>query len=129
MGTWDATSFGNDDASDFAADLVESGDAGMIAEALRAATDNGDYLEAPESQQAITAAEVVAAMNGHSAVDLPEELASWVTEQGAAGAELVALARRAVERVASHSELEELWEEGDASKWEAHVSDLQRRLA
>lgn len=128
MGTWDATAFGNDAAADFAADLVEAGDIARIAEALRAAADTEDYLEAPESQQALAAAEIVAAMTGRATGDLPEDVASWAVERGPADADLTALARRAVERIASDSELKELWEEADASEWKAQVSDLRERL-
>lgn len=114
MGTWNATAFGNDDALDFAAELVDTGNAALIEETLRVAAEPDRDLEAPECQQALAAAEVVAAMNGRPSGDLPEDVAAWASEQGASADDLVALARRAVERVASDSELKELWEEEDA---------------
>ncbi|HEU4566145.1 MAG TPA: DUF4259 domain-containing protein, partial [Gemmatimonadaceae bacterium] len=62
----------------------------------------------------------------------PPEVAEWVAENrddDGARPELVALARRAVERIAAESELRDLWAESDDFEaWEASVADLRARL-
>ena len=129
MGTWNTSSFDNDDAQDWLAELDEAEDTDILTEALSAVAENEDYVEAPEAQQAVAAAEVVAAMNGHPAADLPGEAATWSQRHGSADSTLAGLARRAVTRVQTDSELKELWDEGDATDWNAMMSDLAARLA
>lgn len=128
MSTWDTSSFDNDDAQDWLAELDEAEGTDILTEALSTVAENEDYVEAPEAQQAVAAAEVVAAMNGHPAADLPDEAATWSQRRGSADSTLAELARRAVSRVQTDSELKELWEEGDATDWNAMMSDLSARL-
>ena len=130
MGTWEAGSFDNDDAQDWLAELEDANDTEPITEALLAVTENDDYVEAPESQQALAAAEIVAAMNGYPVADLPEEAAAWVEEHDRAPSKRqLDLARRAVERVRTDSELKELWEEQEPNEWYEKVDDLKARLS
>ena len=80
MGAWDATSFGNDAANDWAHDLEESDDLSVIEEALQAILDLGDGdLGTGDSERAIAAAEVVAWLLGR-----PSELTAF-TAVGSAG--------------------------------------------
>ena len=59
MGAWDHTTFGNDYACDWGGDLRSLEDLSFIEETLDTVVATGDeYLEAPESSQAIAAAEV-----------------------------------------------------------------------
>jgi hypothetical protein len=89
-----------------------------------------DYLEAPVCAAALAAAEVIAALRGKPALELPEEITRWVaTNPGDPGGELVDIAKRAVDAIAARSELKELWEEsGDFDEWHATVNDLRVRL-
>jgi len=129
MGAWGARSFENDDALDWVWELEESDDDSVVRSALAAAHDEGE-IEAPEAACACAAAEVVAAASGSPAEWLPDEVRNWVTAHGAAVAGLRAEAHAAVQRVATHSELQQLWAEaGDDAEWDKAVGDLLGRLA
>ena len=134
MGTWSRESFGNDDASDWAARLDEYDDLGLVEATLDTVLEAGeDELEAPEASEAIAAAEVVARLQGNpgTADDLPEEVEAWVERiQLLPSADLAAKARRALDRVlAGPSELMELWDEsGESAAWQASVRELKGRI-
>lgn len=131
MGAWSAQSFGNDDASDFACEVADSSDMGVVERALDVVIENGDaYLEAPEASRAIAAAEVIARLQGnwgtrdsHSGpVDRWVESAKLVPS-----ADIATKARRALDRVLSQpSELMDLWD--GSTDWLAAVDDLRNRV-
>lgn len=135
MGAWSTGSFDNDDAMDFVARL-ESDGADAIQAALAEVTglDAQHYLEAPEASCAIAAAEIVAAARDGDVSRLPDDAREWLDDcrDSIVAPSLLASAHRAVERVLSHSELKELWEEGGANAntkaWEDGVRALIKRL-
>jgi hypothetical protein len=130
VGAWGPGSFENDDALDLLDDVVDGGGMDVIQSAFMIA-DDGEYLEAPEASAAVAAAEIVAALAGRPAADLPGEAAEWVRAHAAAPRPaLVRQARAAVQRVRTDSELKELWEEGEEAPtgWYACMDDLLRRL-
>jgi hypothetical protein len=135
MSAWSAASFDNDDAVDWLADLSQSTDLQPVQTALEAVTrlDTASYLEAPEASAALAAAEVVAALLGRPAANLPEEVHTWVAAHRQLGVtdDLRTTARRAVARVQARSELRELWDESpDAgATWRQRLSNLMTRLA
>ncbi len=100
---------------------------------LSAAADAEGYLEAPDSSNALAAAEVVAALNGAptSSAIVVEDYLPVIARSGIpVTGELTALALRAIDRVASDSELKELWDEvDDAPAWRAEVAALRERVA
>ncbi|MBE7465749.1 MAG: DUF4259 domain-containing protein [Planctomycetes bacterium] len=131
MGTWGYAAFDNDEASDFVYDLEESEDLSILTEALAGMIPGGDLeLQAPECSVAIAAAEVVAALNGRPAPDLPADVAAWAKGKPRPDPRLVAQARQALEAILQDSELKELWQENKADfpQWLAGVEDLKRRL-
>jgi hypothetical protein len=73
VGTWDKGPFDNDAAADWSGEFGEASDQArveMLEEALRAAADEADYLDADTAYEAIAAAAVVAAkLPGGPAVD------------------------------------------------------------
>jgi peptidyl-tRNA hydrolase len=87
-------------------------------------------VEAPDASNALAAAEVVAAMNGKPAQKLPEEVEAWLKgNKSRPDATLLDMARKAVARAKSSSELQELWAEGEEpEQWNAAVDDLAARL-
>ena len=89
-----------------------------------------DYLEAPESNAALAAAEVVAALLGKPSASLPDDAKECIGKLNLKPSEkLVAAARKAVKRVKTDSELKELWDESDdAVQWQTTVEDLAARL-
>src|SRR5690606_3520434 len=102
-GTWGHGQFDSDHALDFAADWAEAGTVESIRDALTFATDQA-YLEAPDAEKALVAAEVVAASMGKPNKKLPAELAAWISKQSAQELRSMApLALSAIERVRSPS--------------------------
>lgn len=134
MGAWGTGLFENDDALDFAGDVVERGGLALVENVLVELLDMGDeYIEAPEAEQALVAAEIVAALAGRPAAEYPDELAEWLDELDAVPDEaLVDTARRTVQRVLTPpSELLELWEEAgedDYAEWRVGVEAIAARL-
>jgi len=129
MGAWGTGSFENDDAADWLAELgtIVPDD---LTEILVQAADNLSYLQAPASRIVVAAAEVVAALNGSPAQEVPPEIVEWTTNRQASIPELKALALRALERVRKNSELKDLWLEADGlNDWIAAIQDLQTRVA
>ncbi len=82
MGAWGHRPFQNDDAADWAASLQHRGGRESISAAfvpVLKADEEDKYLEAPAASQAIAAAEVVAALAGRPATDLPSDLGEWLS--------------------------------------------------
>ncbi len=129
MGAWELGHFGNDDALDWIGDLEASGQP-AIDEALGCATDSAaDYIEEPECCVTLAAAEVVAALLGKPATDLPDGVRAWVAGKASPDEQLVSRALAATEAVLSESELKDLWQESDHfEKWAESVKNLQARL-
>jgi hypothetical protein len=130
MGGWGTGSFENDDAQDWLAQLA-SLTVDDVKRLLARAADHSDYLEAPESSVAVTAAEAVAALKGAPAAALPHEIADWVRQaKNDSLSELANLAIRAIQRVRTNSELKDLWLEAEGlNEWSAALRDLEQRLA
>lgn len=132
MGAWDASSFGNDTANDWAYDLKECDDLSHIQSTLQHVVDAGDdYLDADLASEAIAAAEVLAWLNGKpSPVDAyTEKIATWVAAHPIQPpAELIQRAVAVLDRIeGEESELCELWE-GDPD-WTNAIADLRNRLS
>lgn len=130
MGEWGAGSFENDDAQDFLGTLHEK-QPEDLQKMLVAIGDHEGYLEAPECRVAIAAAEVVATARGNGPQVVPGQIAQWVGKvEGSPSAEMSELARRAVERVRTNSELKDLWLEAEGlNEWSAALRDLEARLS
>ena len=116
MGTWGAGTFENDSASDWVWELEASETLAPVEAALAAVPDDDAYLDADVAVMALAASEVIAALRGRPAADLPEEVQAWVAghPQPVADA-LLQLARAALARIIDTSELHELWDESDES--------------
>ncbi len=129
MGAWGPASFDNDDAASWLDDLPDHTDVTVLSQALTAVAAV-DEVEAPEASMALAAAELVAALGGQPAPDLPEAARRWATDhQQPPGQALRELALSAVSRVQTRSELQELWDETpDGPRWQAVVANLAARL-
>jgi hypothetical protein len=132
MGAWGYGNFDNDSALDWVIELERDDTLNTVETALMAITATEEYLDADECCFALAAAEVVAALVGKPAADLPNEVTNWVSAHQALDARpLLDTARRAVQAVltSEDSELRELaMEADDPAEWEAAVNDLQQRL-
>lgn len=135
MGAWGTGAFENDDAGDWVWELEDDEDGGILVTALReiADADVGTYLEAPDCSVAIAAAEVVASARGVRSQSLPTEATVWLdAHANLVSDDLVALAAVAISRVATESELQELWHEdattADMDSWHERIASLLARL-
>jgi hypothetical protein len=129
-GTWGVGHFDNDQSLDTSSNWAKSGSVDAIREALSLAI-SAKYLESPDAENALVAAEVVAASLGNPNKDLPADLSAWIQRQPPD--QLRALAPQALaalERVRSpdDSELYELWADQGTDDWLAQVDDLVFRL-
>jgi hypothetical protein len=87
-----------------------------------------DYLEAPDASVALAAAELVAARGGKPPKDFPDNARAVVHRIKSADIHR-AEAIKAARRILDHSELKDLWAEGEEpDKWRADVLDLIERL-
>ncbi len=132
MGAWDATSFGNDTAKDWAYGLDECNDLSLIDSALQNIIDTGEgYIDASDAEEAIAAVEVLAwLLNRPSETNAyTEKISEWVKAHPLTPpAELVQKALRVLNRIqAEPSELLELWE--DNSEWKDALQGLIERLS
>lgn len=130
MGAWEATSFGNDAAMDWVAQLEDDG-AAAVARALTAAVGADDHLDVPGGEEAVAAAEVVAAVLGQPAAELPPAVQTWVQDNhGSVSLADAQLALQALDRVSSDtSELYELWvEDAEDPEWSASIAEVRQRL-
>ena len=124
-------SFENDDALDWVWELKEAEDTFILEDTLSQVIDGDDYIEAPECCCAIAAAEVVAALLRRPVDNLPDDVATYVAQIGVAPSKkLVGLALRALDRIKSNSELQELWSDSaEADTWFASIEELEERLS
>lgn len=128
MGAWDTTAFGNDDAADFALDLIESAQPLALLTDTLARAKQSDYLEAPDGSQMVAAAATVAAACSGTTTHLTTELQTWIAGREIDLKPLAQTAALALQRVrGENSELNELWQEGDdGSAW---LQELERIAA
>jgi len=132
MGAWGYGIFENDIALDWVGDLEGADSAEFLQETFEAIPDDPqDFVESDESDSALAAGEVVAAILGRPlALGLPEDITTWIaTHQPQASEKLVKEALRAVRRVAHQSESRDLWDDADlVDNWMTAVNDLIQRL-
>ncbi len=133
MPGWGAGSFENEDAQKFLGRLGSLGIDDLKQILARAAGQ--DYLEAPESGVAVAAAELVAALvaaakDETASSATPRQIFDWISKsEGGLPPDLAELARRAVEKVRTKSELKDLWLEAEGlNEWSASLRDLEERL-
>ncbi|MFF9131520.1 DUF4259 domain-containing protein [Streptomyces sp. NPDC014776] len=130
MGAWDAGPFDNDTAADFSGTLDEAAAdarAGIIHDTLTRVIDTVGYLEAPESEEAVAAAALVAAQRPEGE---PVDSVYGQEEPLPDLTGLRDLALQALDRVMTEpSELMDLWDESDGGPWRAHIRNLRNVLA
>ncbi len=134
MGTWGAGRFDSEAVGDWwSGGVGTAADVQPVADAIGVviATESED-LDAGTAGIGLAAAEVIAALAGRPAGDLPESVTDWVAGKPPPGAELLEQARIAVERVLAGSELAALWGDAlnlaDGVAWRHGADDLLKRL-
>ena len=124
MGTWGAGAFENDEAMDFAAEIRSARD---LADALTIGTPE-QPIDADTACRIVVVAECVAAMRGHPAEGMPDDLAERVAGFGRPSRSLFHHARDHLSGVMLRSELMELWAEADPAPFNLAMHDLLERL-
>jgi tetratricopeptide (TPR) repeat protein len=132
LGSWDVSVFGNDESRAWLAELIGASNCEPIFRALVNAAKIGkdEYLQAPDCERALAAAELVACARGKASGEVPPNLKAWLAEQRfVAGAQIVDMAIQVIERIVTNSELKELWDDTDSKQeWLDCVESLRGRL-
>lgn len=130
MSAWSTGTFDNDDAMDWLVELQATDDEAFLQATLEAAGER--YLEAPDGARILCACELVAALIGQAASELPEMAREWVEQHPVLDVHaLLPIAMDGLDRVlAMDSELEELWRENadEYTAWRQNVLTLKARL-
>jgi hypothetical protein len=135
VGTWETGVFDNDTAADWAFGLAEESDTSYIESTLDKVIGVGtEYLEAPDAEEGLAAADTVARLLGRGGAKTPytEAVDKWLASSKLpVDASLAQKALRVVDRVLTEpSEALELWQESDDfEKWKSMLRDLRARLA
>lgn len=129
MSTWSHYTFDNDAAADFAEEFLENPNEAMLYEALATAAEEEGTVELDDAHVALAAAEIVAAVVGKPAADLPPGLLPAVVHLDADGEDLRELAEEAVQAVLDRSELQAARAAGEEySSWQQLQQNLLARL-
>ncbi|HAS6175804.1 TPA: DUF4259 domain-containing protein [Vibrio vulnificus] len=137
LGAWSEDNFGNDSASDWIWELEKSKGVNTLLSPIQSVVNENDYLEVDICSEALAASEVIAAAITNDHTLLPDEARNWLNrKQGwligrkpQITAEHAKQALRAVQKILSSSELQELWEEdGVNEKWREIQSNLIAKL-
>jgi hypothetical protein len=134
MGTWAHDAFGNDNAGDWAFGLEECSDLSLVESTLdKILNAENEYLEAPDAEEGLAAAEVIARLQGHWGERNPftEPADTWVEKVKLKPSKALAQkAHRVIERILLEpSELLELWQESkDFEAWKNSVQNLKARI-
>jgi len=130
MGAWGVLPFENDNALDWMWNLEEAIDTSVLTDALEAVASS-DALLCGDCEEAVAAAEVVAALRGKGPGDLPEEVGAFLRAQRKQKppTKLVELAITVTQRIAEASDLKVRWDRSDrAQAWQEAMKDLLQRL-
>lgn len=128
MSIWGLEGFDKGAALDF----LDRADLEAVRESLRAMEEAEPSVVLSESmvREALVAAEAMAALHNLPAADMPDAAARRIAplaDEGIREADAV-VAYNAVARLRTRSELAEIWEEREATRWFAAIDDLLSRL-
>lgn len=130
MSAWSTGTFDNGDAMDWLVELQATDDDAFLQATLEVAGEG--YLEAPDGARILCACELVAALTGQTASELPGIAREWVEQHPVLDVHaLLPIAMDGLDRVlAMDSELEELWRENadEYTAWRQNVLTLKARL-
>lgn len=133
MEPWGVRAFENDNALDWMWELEDENDTFILSDAFAAVVEmeSDGEVDAQTAEEALAAAEVVAAMLERPLPGLPAEVETYIKKlkRQRPSNDLVDLALEAVERIAESSELRDRWAATESlEKWLHAVGELQYRL-
>ncbi len=135
MASFTLSNFENESAEIFISEVVTNG-YGLIRITIERIMERDIEPTLLECEEALIAAELVAAAGGHAAHDLPDEAREWIDINLPQGSEeqqeiagLKELAADAIDRIVADSELREFWDEHpEFNEWLEAQVELQERL-
>lgn len=135
MASFALSNFENESAETFISEVITNG-YGLIRLSLDKVMDDENEATLNECEEALIAAELIAAAGGHAAHDLPDEAREWLEQSLPRGSEeqqevaaLNEMAADAIDRIVANSELREFWEENpEFNEWFEAQIELQQRL-
>lgn len=130
MGTWGTRNFENDGSQDWIFEMMDNKDGGMVADTLQFTLNKEGVPDASECEDALAAAEVVAALAGYPSEDFPEDpLDNLDSLQLLAAPALKRLAASVVAKIQEQSGMRDQFEEaGELEAWIKVQDDLRKRL-
>lgn len=130
MGAWGTRNFENDGSQDWIFDLMDNKDGGMVTDTLARVINNHEPLEISDCEEALAAAELVAALVGKPSEDFPEDPMDQLDILNLiATRALRNQAIAAVNKVIGTSAMKTHWEEeGSLEAWSAVQQGLIKRL-
>ena len=135
MASFALSNFENESAETFINEVIING-YGLIRLSISRILEQESEPTLSECEDALIAAEFIAATRGHAAHDLPDEVREWIQENLPAGSAeydeisaLNELAADTIDRIVADSELREFWEEHpEFNEWFEAQVELQERL-
>ena len=135
MASFALSNFENENSGTFISEIMVNG-YGLIKLAIDKILDSENAASLTDCEEALIAAEMIAAAAGNPAHDFPEEAMEWLTMNAPPGSlelqELVAHcepAADAIDRIVADSELREFWDDHpEFNEWFEAQVDLQERL-
>ncbi|RFS22047.1 DUF4259 domain-containing protein [Chitinophaga silvatica] len=130
MGAWGTRNFENDGSQDWIFDLMENRDGGLVTDTMARIINNHETLEVGDCEEALAAAELVAALVGKPSEDFPENPLDQLDILNLiATRTLRNQAIAAVNKIVAGSEMKNYWEqEGSLDSWVAVEQGLIKRL-
>lgn len=130
MGAWGTRNFENDGSQDWIFDLIDNKDGGLVADTLARIINNIETLEVSDCEEALAAAELVAALVGRPSEDFPEDPLDQLDVLNLIGTRALRnQAIAAVNKIVAASEMKNYWEEaGHGEEWTGVQAGLVKRL-
>ncbi|MGC4003604.1 MAG: DUF4259 domain-containing protein [Pirellulales bacterium] len=132
MGAWGVLAFDNDQACDWAGELIESDDLSPVEDAFDEVEENGaEYLDSDLACNALAACEVLARLQGRPGYTnaYTEDVDKWVAAHPHKPTpKLLKRAGKVMDRILGEdSEWLDLWSETGDDDWCAAFDDLRKR--
>lgn len=130
MGAWGTRNFENDGSQDWIFDLIDNKDGGLVADTLARVINNIETLEISDCEEALAAAELVAALVARPSEDFPEDPLDQLDVLNLIGTRALRnQAIAAVNKIVAASEMKNYWEDaGQGEAWTAVQAGLIKRL-
>ncbi|MET3879399.1 DUF4259 domain-containing protein [Chitinophaga sp. OAE865] len=130
MGAWGTRNFENDGSQDWIFDLIDNKDGGLVSDTLARIINNIETLEVSDCEEALAAAELVAALVGRPSEDFPEDPLDQLDVLNLIGTRALRnQAIAAVNKIVAASEMKNYWEEaGHGEEWAGVQAGLIKRL-